>query len=224
MGLNYGRDNGRDNKNFGAKVSLRGRYIPVGVKRSLLLRGLISALVVSALAGCTSEGGSSAGFDRERSTFTPESIRSYFASPLYWLGTRFERWELSAILGPAQPDGTISFIYGACTPSDGEQPSCAPPIELQVTPLCRHLENVAKNPIWRRRHIRSAPVGTIDNAPVLFSNSAQVQVYTADSDLGLALRALRALRSANHMEPVISADEPIPAAPVAVLAGTRTCS
>jgi hypothetical protein len=178
-----------------------------------------------ALSGCTSgQSSSPPGFEREHSTFTPESVSRYSASPLYWLGTRFERWELSTILGPSRPDGTISFIYGTCTPSDGEQPSCAPPIEVQVTPLCRHLELVARDPIWRHRHIRGAPVGRVDNAPVLFSRRTQVRVYTGVGDPNLGLRALGALRSANHVEPVIDVNEPVPAAPVAVLVGTKACS
>jgi hypothetical protein len=140
--------------------------------------GLAAILAVSALSGCGAHEGSRTEFDRQHSSFTPETIRSYSASPLYWLGTRFERWDLSAILGPSRSDGMISFIYGTCTPSDGDQPSCTPPIEVQVTPLCRHLASVARDPIWRQRRVRGAPVGTsLDGAPVLFSVRAQVKVY-----------------------------------------------
>jgi hypothetical protein len=223
--------------------------------------GLATILAVSALSGCGAHGGSRTEFDRQHSSFTPETIRSYSASPLYWLGTRFEDWDLSAILGPSRSDGMISFIYGTCTPSGGDEPSCSPPIEVQVTPLCRHLASVARDPIWRQRRIRGAPVGTsLDGAPVLFSIRAQVKVYATPPRLksppttpkppptppprptsppttpptpatpppprpphGLSLRALRALRSANHVKPVINANEPIPRAPVDVLAGARAC-
>jgi hypothetical protein len=195
----------------------------VRIKRCLVLGGLVSVLAGSVLSSCTEHGGSRAGFDRKHSSFTPETIQSFSASPLYWLGTRFKRWELSTILGPTRADGTISFIYGTCTPADGEQPSCSPPVEVQVMPLCRHLESVAKDPIWRHRRIRGAPVGRIDNAPVLFSGRAQIKVY-ALPDPGLAMHALRALRSANHVNPVVNANEAIPAPPAAVLAGTRPCT
>jgi hypothetical protein len=179
---------------------------------------------VSALFGCGTQNGSDAGFDRDHSGFAPKSIRSFSGFPLYWLGTRFERWELSRILGPSRPDGTISFIYGTCTPTDGDEPSCSPPIDVQVMPLCRHLESVAADPVWRRRRIRGAPVGTIDNAPVLFASAVQIKVYVAGREPNLALRALDALRSANEADPVIDASEPIPAAPVAVLAGRHRCA
>jgi hypothetical protein len=84
---------------------------------------------------------------------------------------------------------------------------------------------VARAPLWRRRQIRGAPVGTIDNAPVMSTSRVQIKVYRGQgSDPGLALRALRALRSANDVLPVIDEDDPIPPAPRAVLAGTAPCS
>jgi hypothetical protein len=52
---------------------------------------------------------------------------------------------------------------------------------------------------WKRREVRGAPVGTIDDAPVLFTDRVQVEVYRGQgSDPGLPLRALRALRSVNR--------------------------
>jgi hypothetical protein len=99
------------------------------------------------------------------------------------------------------------------------------PLQIQVQPLCAHLEAVARAPIWKRRQVRGAPVGTIDGAPVLFTNRVQVKVYRGQgSDPGLPMRALRALRSANGVALVIRADDPSPAAPRAVLAGASPCS
>ena len=183
-----------------------------------------SCIALLALAGCGATGDSTGTFDSGESTFTPETIPKFSDHPAYWLGTRFERWELSRILGPYRPGEPISFIYGDCTPRGGDEPSCVPPIEVQVSPLCQHLAPVAANPIWRRRHIRGAPVGTIDNAPVMFTSTVQVKVYQGVPDAGLSLRALRALRSANRVEPVIDATQPIPAPPVPVLEGKEACS
>jgi hypothetical protein len=197
------------------------------VRLALPPRALACLLAAVAVSGCTSEKSSEKAspstFDAEHSSFTPETIETYAAAPLYWLGTRFERWGISTILGPSRQIRTISFIYGTCTPTDGDEPSCLPPIEVQVTPLCRHLETVARDPIWRDREIRGAPVGKSDNAPILFSRRAQVQVYTSIRDQDLGVRALRALRSANRVEPVVAADEPIPPARRAVLAGNEPC-
>jgi len=66
-------------------------------------------------------------------------------------------------------------------------------------------------------------MGTID-APVLFTRRVQVKVYRGEgSDSGLPLRAMRALRSANTVEPVLQPGEPIPAASPAVLSGAKPC-
>jgi hypothetical protein len=151
-----------------------------------------------------------------------EAVRSFTGYPLYWVGMQFERWDLEHVeIGP----GAFStFVYGTCevTGSDG---GCPPPLQIQVQPLCTQLAAVARDPIWRERRIRGAPVGTIDSAPVLFTGRVQVKVYWGQgSDPGLPLRALRALRSANRVEPVLEPGESIPAASRAVLSGAAPCS
>ena len=75
----------------------------------------------------------------------------FAAFPLYWVGPRFEKWDVAAIQGVDVPRGFVTFIYGECSPSGGEQPSCTPPFEIQVRPLCSHLAVVASDPIWRTR-------------------------------------------------------------------------
>jgi hypothetical protein len=99
------------------------------------------------------------------------------------------------------------------------------PLQIQVQPLCIHLDVVARAPIWKRRVIRGAPVGTIDSAPVLFTNRVQVKIYRGQgSDPGLPMRALRSLHSVNAVEPVVDADDSIPPAPRTVLSGSAPCS
>lgn len=153
------------------------------------------------------------------------AARKFSAFPLYWVGPRFERWDLAAIEGVDAPRQFVSFIYGRCKPSGGEQPSCAPPFEIQVSPLCSHLDVVASDPAWRTRNVRGAPVGrNPDGAPVLFSQKVQVKVYRGEgSDLRLAFRVLRALRSINDVAPVVAAGGEVPAPAAAVLAGARPC-
>jgi hypothetical protein len=174
--------------------------------------------VVLALGGCSVSG------DTTKADVT--QARRFDSFPLYWAGRRFEKWELEAIDGLAGPARFVTFIYGSCTLHDGGEPSCVPPIEIQVSPLCSHLDVVAARPIWKRRRIRGAPVGSNpDGAPVLFSRRAQVKVYRGEStDPGVALRVLGALRSLNRVGPVIDSMHPIPAAPQAVLADMRTCT
>jgi hypothetical protein len=186
--------------------------------------GVLSMAV--AAAGCGWSGRSlRTTFDASNSTFTPASIEHFSEFPLYWAGLRFEQWPLISIIGPQPPDRFITFIYGDCKPTGGDEASCVPPIEIQIMPLCKHLDIVAANPIWRQRSVRGAPVGTIDSAPVLFSRGAQVKVYAAvESDRTRALRVLRALRSANHVPPLLTRTQPIPAPLRGVLDGSRACT
>jgi hypothetical protein len=176
--------------------------------------GCIGA-TAAALVGCSGGGG---GGDSDL-----DAARNFDRHPLYWVGERFEKWDLEHVdVGTSE---FATFIYGTCEPPGGIDGGCPPPLQLQIQPLCAHLEAVARAPIWKRRQVRGAPVGTIDGAPVLFTNRVQVKVYRGQgSDPGLAMRALRALRSANDVPPVIDADDPIPGAPRAVLEGTSPCS
>lgn len=150
-----------------------------------------------------------------------DAARSFTGYPLYWVGERFERWELEHV--EVRPDGFTTFVYGTCK-IEGYDGGCAPPLQIQIQPLCAYLEYVAANPVWQRREVRGAPVGTIDGAPVLFAKNVQVKVYWGQGgDPGLPMRALRALRSVNSAKPVLAADRPIPPAPNAVLSGTLQC-
>jgi hypothetical protein len=173
--------------------------------------------VVLVIGGCSASSGTTKA--------EVGQARGFDTFPLYWAGQRFERWDLAAVQGLHGPARFVTLIYGKCTPHDGDEPSCVPPIEIQLSPLCSHLYVVAARPIWRHRRIRQAPVGSNpDGAPVLFSSRAQVKVYRGEgTDPGVTLRVLRALRSLNRVKPVISSSGPIPAPTNAVLAGTRRC-
>jgi hypothetical protein len=189
----------------------------VGSRARIALTAVAAALA----AGCTAAAPTPAR-PFSSSDFTPTSIRRFSEFPLYWVGTRFGGWPLVAIDGPMPPDDFITFIYGTCEPRpQDEEASCEPPLEIQVQPLCVHLEVVAADPVWERRSVRSAPVGRIDHAPVLLSRTVQVKVYT--DSLAVAWRVLAALRSANGVAPVLGERDPIPASPAAVLRGTHAC-
>jgi hypothetical protein len=163
------------------------------------------------------------------STSDVAAAERFVEHPVYWLGERFEQWELAHV--DVTNPNFVQLVYGTCEVNDPdgilgpEGGSCSPPLQLQISPLCAHLPEVARAPIWKRRAVRGAPVGTIDSAPVLFTRGAQVKVYRGQgSDAGLPMRALRALRSLNKVEPVIDARGPIPPPPTGVLAGTRPCT
>ena len=188
----------------------------VGSRQPLrLLLALVLSLVCISAVACS--GASDAPPDLRAG-------RAFEAFAVYWLGTHFEHWKLNALSTPATRDGFVSLIYGDCTPHGGDEPSCTPPLEIQISPLCAHLREVARNPLWRHRRVRGAPVGTIDGAPVLFSRGTQVKVYRGENaDAGAPLRALRALRSLNRVSPVIRRAGDIPRPPPGVLGRSRPC-
>ncbi|MBA3331066.1 MAG: hypothetical protein H0T39_09380 [Actinobacteria bacterium] len=159
------------------------------------------------------------------------AARQFQGFPLYWVGERFEKWDLREVELPGPSSfGFANLIYGDCEVEDPdglfgpEGGSCTPPLSIQISPLCLHLEVVARAPIWKRRTIRGAPLGSSDSAPVLFTRGAQVKVYSGQgSDRGLALRALQAIRSLNAIPPVISTSGAIPPPDRRVLEGSRPC-
>ena len=169
---------------------------------------VVSALVVGIVgAGC------SIGNDVEADLETAREFNQY---PLYWAGERFEELELSHVsLGGS----AVGFIYGTCEITGDH--GCAPPLQIQIFPLCFHLDVVAANQIWTHRRIRGTPVGVNDAAPVMFTQRTQIKVY--GSDPGQELRALRALRSLNNVPPQIGPVDPIPPSAAAVLEGTAPC-
>ena len=97
-----------------------------------------------------------------------DAAAEFEALPIYWLGETFEGHDLERISGLDGVGPGVTLGYGTCTPSGAFEPSCTEPLQIQITPLCNHLDAVARNRVWRTRSIRAAPVGTIDGAPVLF--------------------------------------------------------
>ena len=159
------------------------------------------------------------------------AARDFDGFPLYWVGERFEGWDLRAVELPSRATyGFANLVYGDCEVEDPdgffgpEGGSCTPPLQIQITPLCFHLDAVARAPVWQRRAIRGAPVGASGGGPVLFTRGAQVKVYRGQgSTLGLGLRALGAIRSLNAVAPVVAETGPIPAPDRRILTGKRPC-
>jgi len=188
------------------------------------MRCTVVALALSTLlAGC--QGG-----ERTVENGEPDlgAARAFDRHPLYWVGKRFEKWELERV--DVTNTSFTTFSYGTCEIEDPdgsfgvEGGSCQVPLRIQIQRLCSHLGVVARAPIWRRRQVRGAPVGAVDSAPVLFTNRVQVKVYRGrGSDSGLPMRVLRALRSVNAVRPILDPGDPIPPAPLGVLEGTERC-
>jgi hypothetical protein len=181
--------------------------------RRRALGALAGATLIALAGGCSFDHGPDI-----------ESATKFDRFPIYWLGAEFEGRELSRVTAEDWSTAAV-LIYGTCDPSGTFEPSCQPPLSIQVFPLCYHLDSVRLPPRERRSPIRGAPVGTQDGAPVLLSQRTQIKVYRGEgTDAGIALRALEVVRSLNSVSPVISATDPIPPPPPGVLDGKRPCT
>jgi len=153
------------------------------------------------------------------------AAESFERLPIYWLGESFEGLDLTHIGGLEEWSTAVVLIYGSCEPTGFLEPSCTTPLQIQIFPLCFHLDAVWLPPEARQRRIRGAPVGRQDGAPVLLTRRTQIKVYRGEgSDAGMPLRALRALRSLNAVAPTISATGPIPPPRPGVLEQDRPCT
>lgn len=179
----------------------------------LLVRAILIVIVSTAVVGCASDGDADV-----------DSAKTFKGFPLYWAGETFEGLDVSVIDGTFDGTERVSIIYGSCEPSGTFEPSCRPPISIQIARLCFHLDAVALPPPAQRREIRGAPVGRQDGAPVLLTRETQVKVYRGEgADPGAGRRALEALRSLNTVTPVISVTDPIPPPRPGVLEGGGEC-
>ncbi len=208
-------DRGRDVENR-TRIAHRQPRSYVSVARATSRQPLLAevrwliALVVVLVVGC---GGSDDRIDLE-------AARTFDEYPLYWVGEQFEGLDITnvALGGPG-----AGFTYGTCDIEPFGH-GCAAPLQIQIIPLCSRLDTAA-NRAWTRRRIRGAPVGVFDGAPVMYTRRTQIKVYRGQgSDPGLALRALRALRSVDDVPPRIGPRGAIPRPAPGVLGGPAPCS
>jgi hypothetical protein len=127
------------------------------------------------------------------------------------------------VTSPADPDVTkirpnyVSFIYGDCDPGGG---SCAPPLEIQVSPACLYTPADIELPDSGRTEVRGVPgVFYEDGAKiVLVVGRSTVVVYGSSRDQ--VLRAAEALAGVNI---AIAPEDVLPAPAVADDPGPPTC-
>jgi len=86
-----------------------------------------------------------------------ESAVEFDRFPVYWLGDEFDGHELSHVEAEDWSTAAV-LVYGTCKVK-GYDGGCAPPVQVQVFPLCFHLDAVAVPPKERRRMIRGGPGG-----------------------------------------------------------------
>jgi hypothetical protein len=129
-------------------------------------------------------------------------------------------------LGPRVRHTTnfASFHYGDCRATSDS--GCASPLLIEIHGLCDELDVVTRNPIWKHRRVRGAPIGlSPDGGTIVFTRRTQVRVYPGQGgDDAAALRLVGELRSLNRLGPRFGPNDPIPAPRPGVLEGTaRFC-
>lgn len=200
-------------------VATRSRHSLRAGLAPFLTRATFVVIACATVVGCASDNGP----DSDNSPDI-ESAKEFEGFPVYWLGETFEGLDVTQIVGTDATPNRVSIIYGSCEPSGTFEPTCALPLQIQIVPLCLHLDAVASPPRPLAFEVRGAPVGRQDGAPVLLTRETQIKVYRGEgTDKGIGLRALHALRSLNAVEPVISATDPIPSPPPGVISGSRPC-
>jgi len=133
--------------------------------------GAMAAMVVAlalAIAGC-----GDSGTEPDPGPDGLERARAFEAYTLYYAGDAVGGNALEfAGRGPGSGSGlrrAWSFIYGDCTPPEGEG-GCAPPLEIQNWSICTRFPALYRQP---------APhTSTIDGAETLRSGGGGLDVYT----------------------------------------------
>lgn len=180
---------------------------------------MVGALIVS---GCQGDGTSN-GADRSRLEQQVAVARTYRGFPLYSAGMKVGNLPLTAVDRGAEHFGeSVTFIYGTCEGS-GDEPSCSPPLQIQVTSLCNRLPKDLGihrvSPTRLRGAVTGAAEAGADNGGDLsiYVRGATITIYGGSH--GLDLRAVRALRGANRLARGVKAGEPLPAASRQEIAG-----
>lgn len=101
--------------------------------RTFSIGGVVAATLVAACGSTRTVGEGDPDID---------AVRRFDRHPLYWVGERFERWDLESVdVGGGE---FVTFSYGTCElPPPGREGGCAVPLKIQIQPLCAHL--------WGRR-------------------------------------------------------------------------
>lgn len=159
---------------------------------------------------------------RGKGPMTQADVESFGDYPLFWLGDSFAGYNLQWVgrvqydappdIPNARPWDAVTFIYGTCTPSDG-QTRCAAPITVHVRPGC------AVRPEMIADRVRAGGLETVrggaqvhrfsDGHVVLWGNGVSVSIQ-APGMPDLVDQAMLALRGLGRAA-AIGAGEPIPA-------------
>jgi hypothetical protein len=202
----------------------------------ILLSLIVGTMVVVAIAFSGVAQGVTQRVDlpffHEHSDFDPESIKSFSAFPLYYVGESFEGLPLTAItrrlqtkrLGPEPGRANfVGFLYGDCEPgSDG---GCPLPLEIQVWPACERTlssYSMGGQPMpYEATTLRGVPAAFFDNGGRLELYTGRVTIVIFGMDREQIQRAADSLVEANFNDGTTGN---LPAPAVGAIEGRLTCT
>lgn len=134
-------------------------------------------------------------------------LKTFDEYPLVYLGDEYEGLPLvycehrrtSGTSYGIPPTDQVFFIYGRCTPTGDDAPSCAPPLQVHILPGCSPIPVRALDS--ERVTVRGVGVSMLGDAAFAAAPGFHVQISAAQGDASTnreaALRALESLRGAN---------------------------
>jgi len=180
----------------------------------------LAGAVAGLLAGAGCDGAQRSGVDPHLAQ-SLSAARTFSGFPLYWAGHKLGKLPLTGVARASEHFGEdFTFLYGTCVGS-GDEGSCAPPMEIQITNLCNRLpKDLGIHHLTGRLRgaLTSAAEAGADNggALSLYVQGATITIYGWNRKLDLeAVSALRGANALAHAQP----GQPLPAASRKQIAG-----
>jgi hypothetical protein len=179
------------------------------LRRILILAslGLIAALAFGAVAAA-----------RIPDLTAPEAFKTF---PVYWPGPHVKGLPLESLNGETRPghlkDNGFTFSYGSCELAGTDHPSCAPPLQIQVSSTCSRWAGALHKKGSDLFNYRGAKAywfpglptkeGLVETGPLeIFTGRTTVVIFTGlspspTSPKELAFAAARQLRTFDESKP-----------------------
>jgi hypothetical protein len=190
--------------------------------KTVVVVGMVVGVLVAATALAACGGAQRTSVDRHLAAHL-RSAQRFTGFPLYWDGMRVGKLALTGVYeAPEHMGEAFTFIYGTCVES-GDEGTCPPPLQVQVTSLCNRLPGqvgVRRLRVRMRGALTSAAEAGADNAGdvSLYVKGATITIY--GSGAKLRRQAISLLQGANRLARNATVRKPLPAASRQELGGT----
>jgi hypothetical protein len=174
------------------------------------------------VAACGSGAGSSGASHGQPAGLV--QARRFHEYPLFWLGPAYGHLKLTGVASGRVDvrsadhtriirthSHTVTFLYGTCDPGSGDEPSCAPPLQVQNWPACGRNAALYGLHLPLRLHVRGVPAKRFGDRIEIWTGTSDVVIFFRD-----ATRAAAGLRSIGGLLDVHPRERLPPPAPGAI--------